>query len=66
MQTEGPGPGANGHAALGTSVHLIFVAHQSVEESTVWPCGGSREDIILVFEKAAVFQRRHENTDEKH
>lgn len=52
MQTEGLGPDANDYAALGISVHQIFVACQSVEESIFGLpyIGGSRGDYSFLEE----------------
>lgn len=42
---------------------LIFVGTSVCGNGYVWTVGESREDIILVVEKAAVFQWKHRNTD---
>jgi len=54
MQTEGLGPDASDYAALGISIHQIFVACQSVEESIFGLMGDVEKITILVFEKVAV------------
>lgn len=53
MQTEGLGPDAHDYAALGISIHQIFVACQSVEECIFGLMGD--------LEKIAVSWRKHGN-----
>ena len=53
MQTEGVGPGANDHA----SIHLIFVAHQSVKESILYGLVGDLEKTPFLFLRRLQFSR---------
>lgn len=52
MPTEGSGSDSNDYAALGISIHQIFVACQSVEESIFGlpNIGGSREHCSFLEE----------------
>lgn len=48
MQTEGLGPDASDYAALGISIHQMFVACQSVKES-IFGLMGDLEKIPFLF-----------------